>query len=156
MVPTKAYQIDERIKELCVQTTSLFWELIATIKVFRDSRLWEELDYDSFSQYLAQPEVSLRESTVNDYIRVYDQLSLVDSVAQRIKYLPRSKARLIAPQVNEENAEELVEKALTLSWSDLRKEVQPPREIQLPTKPIIKWCETHQKWWVIGDYCSHP
>ena len=157
--------MDKKIRNLCAEATASFWELIATLKVFKEYKLWEDLGFDSFAQYLAQPEIALRERSVADHIRVYTSICSRECGAQRIKEIPKSKARLIAAKITDENAEELFNKALTLSWSDLRKEIgdgiEEIREEESHPflKPPISWCSEHKKWWIsakdLGNMCAH-
>ena len=160
-IKTHASEVDIKIRQLCKETTAMFWELICTLKVFKEHKLWEELEYDSFAQYLAQGEVSLKEKTVNEFITIYSRITSAGIPAQGLKNLPKSKAKLIAYKVTTENAEELVEKALTLSWSDLREEMKDSQPKTIPPflKPPISWCEEHKKWWIspqdLRNMCTH-
>jgi hypothetical protein len=50
----------------------LFLIIGALLKKFRDEKLYETLDYDSFSQFLASDELSFSRESAYLYIRTYD------------------------------------------------------------------------------------
>jgi N6-adenosine-specific RNA methylase IME4 len=123
-----AHQNYEQIVILRKSINLNFWQLVERLKIARDNRQWVVLDCESWASYLAQPEIDLNEGTVNNYISIYDKLSKYIKTSDMCeKLLPFDidigKLALIAPKVTDENAEELLTKAKTLSRSDLRKEL---------------------------------
>lgn len=118
------YTLDQRLKKIRRNTIAQFWEFVEMLREARKGKIWEKLDYDSWSAYLAQPELSLRENTVNNYITA---LNRFEEFSLPISVVPCSRAMLIAPKLTKGNAEELVLKAQELSWSDLRKEINPSK-----------------------------
>lgn len=137
----EAFILDTEIKQLRKQINNNFWLLVKNLRHARKWRVWAILGYESWEAYLSQPEIDLNSHTVEDYIYVYNNTSkYINSSGQSEETIhfdiDISKLKVIAPHLNETNAEELLEKARVLSRSDLRKEIQEEKFKQLP-KPEI-------------------
>ena len=145
------FALDTRIKELRKVTVGAFWQLVELLRTARKREIWKKMGYDSWAAYLAQPELAFRKHTVDNYITAFNRFEEL-GLPTRVLKLPQSKARLIAPHLTKENAEELIEKAQALSWSDLRAEVgiisggEEPDETGRPAKPKFVWDDWHQMW----------
>lgn len=131
----------EQIKTLRKSINLNFWQLVERLKTARENRQWVVIGCNSWRDYLAQPEIDLNEGTVNNYISIFDKLSKYLRISDMYdKLLPFDidigKLALIAPRITEQNAEELLEKAKTLSRSDLREEIRElkplPKTVPLP------------------------
>lgn len=156
-----AFSIDQKIKELRRETVIKFWELVETLRDGRQRKLWETMGYDSWGEYLAQPEIGMVAATVDNYITALNS----GEKHPRFRELSRTRAILIAPHLDDKNADELISKARELSWSDLRTEVslldggKEPEETGRPAKPNFFWCEQHQRWGLSnlwrGKICWH-
>lgn len=109
----------------------LFGELF---KKIRDDKLYKLSGCQTFTEFIAQPEIAFSHSTVYDYIAVYrvyiEELGINPENIADITY---SKLRRILLVV-EKDPEEWLSKARTLSRGDLTMEV---RESQ--GKPEIEW-----------------
>ena len=118
------------IVELKKNINSSFWQLVTELKKCRDNNYWQVLGHESWSSYLAQPEIDLVVGTVDNYITVYNAFKEKDLLTHALVELSIGKLQAITPYLTSDNAEELLEKAKTLSRSDLRDEM---RELASPT-----------------------
>jgi len=148
------FEIDRKVKELRNMTVCSFWYLISLLKEIKDNNIWESLGCDSFKAYLSQPELSLKPQSINQYIIAYENLLSAGIPIQEFESVEKSKVKLIAPHIK--NDPELLDKAKTLSWNDLRDEI-PTMIRELPPRPPMYWCETHQQWGInlSDDICTH-
>ena len=144
------YTLDNQIKQLRKNTVGAFWSLVELLRKARREKIWESLDYDSWASYLAQPELSFYPRTVDNYITALNRFEELGET--RFRELSRTRAILIAPHLNPENSDDLIAKAGSLSWSDLKTEVdimrggEEPEETGRLAKPLFRWCNEHQKW----------
>jgi N6-adenosine-specific RNA methylase IME4 len=139
LTPDSAFILDSEIKEFRKKINTNFWDLVKKLKVARDGRIWAVLDYDTWESYLAQPEIDLNNRTFDDYIYLLNNSEdYIKNTGQPVDLLQLdpSKLKVIIPHLTPENAEELINKAKTLSRSDLRKEVYEEKFKSLP-KPEI-------------------
>jgi len=125
----EAHSTYQEIVALRKAINNNFWTLVKKLKIARDNRHWTLLGYESWGSYLAQPDVDLNEHTVEDYIYIFNKISKYIKSSDMSEHLLRfdidiGKLKALAPIINETNAEELLEKAKTLSRSDLIKEVK--------------------------------
>lgn len=119
-----------------------FWQLVTELKRCRENRYWAALGHESWASYLAQPEIDLNENTVTDYIYIFESISkAIKSSDMSDKMIPFDidigKLKAISPYIGPENASELLQKAKTLSRSDLREEIKllkPPPEPLIPVE----------------------
>ena len=122
--PDRAHQLAERIKECRKEVATYFFELGKLFKEFRDDKLYKELDCESFTEFIADPEISFSRSTVYSFIEIYEKYTLQLKVSQEyLLDIGHAKLRIINPVV-EENPDEWLGKAKALSRSDLISEVR--------------------------------
>lgn len=99
-----------------------FWELAKMLKLCRDEKYWEVEQYDSFEAYCAMPEIDIARSTAFKLITSYEIWVL--KYGHKIEDLDvgKEKLYLAAKEAKDdpENQEEWLERARTLSRSDLR------------------------------------
>lgn len=129
LTTTEAHDIYEQIVVLRKSINTSFWSLVEYLKSARDYRIWAVLGYDSWSSFLAQPEIDLNYRTVENYISIYKTvIEKLGDARRRELLLPFdidiTKLQVITPYITQDNSEELIQKAKTLSRSDLRAEIQ--------------------------------
>ena len=93
---------------------------------FEKEKQYQELDYPSFDAYLADPDVDISRNLAFMLKRVFKTFML-DLAVQPVVLLREagySKLDVIRPYVTEDNVEELVNVASTLSRSSLRAEMK--------------------------------
>jgi len=161
-----AYSLDVEFKRIRNYTVGAFWKMISVAREIRRTDAWNQLGYESFAEYLAQPELSLKVSSINNYITALNRFEELGLSPESYSKLPKTKARLIAPHLDKGDPRELLTQAQSLSWSDLKAEIklltdgEEPEETGRPAKPKIVWCDEHQKWWIkeedLRKMCIHP
>lgn len=117
--PEKAFKLHEELKGLTVSATHHFFRMGEIMKQFRDRELWLDLGYDTFASYYSDPELDFKKSSVYHSIKLVERFpkwkELVD--------IPVSKLIAISPHLTEENQEDLISLARTLSRGDLQHEL---------------------------------
>jgi len=115
-----AHKIDQKIKNLRYSIDNGFLDLAKSLKDVHDNKLYELLDYKTFESYIAQPELALDRGNVYRFIQIYEKYVGEYNVAPgRLLEAGWTKLRTVIPYVNEHNYESMLEKATTLSRSDL-------------------------------------
>lgn len=99
-----------------------FWQLATMLKLCRDEKYWEIEQYDSFEAYCAMPEIDITRSAASKLIISYEVWVL--KYGHKIEELDvgKEKLYLTAKEAKDDpdNQEEWLERARTLSRSDLR------------------------------------
>lgn len=115
-----AHKIDQHIKNLRYSIDNSFLDLAKALKEVRDKKLYEALNIDTFEGYIAQPELAFDRASVYRFIQIYEFYIEKKNVAPgRLLEAGWTKLGRIIPYTNEANYEVMLEKATTLSRSDL-------------------------------------
>ena len=117
----KAFELHQKILNLGKQMNIGFFELAGIFKTIRDEKIYKDLGYGSFKEYLALPEMPYELPTVYSYIRIREvilELEIDPGVLEEITYV---KFRALIPYITKDNKEELLAQAKTLSSSDFKK-----------------------------------
>lgn len=137
ITPEQAFTIDGEIKELKKNLNGGFLLLAQKLKHVKDNEVFLTLGFDTFEEYIAQPELSFNRSSVYEFIAIYEKFVLELGVQPAGLVLTDwSKLQVIRPYVNIDNVDEYIAKAASLSRSDLRKEIQEEKFKSLP-KPEV-------------------
>lgn len=115
----EAHKLREEIIEIGRKVNTSPYEWGERYKKIRDKKLWKDYGCKSFTEFCADPDLPLAISTVWAYIKVYEivgELKINPTILER---LPIYKFRMIMPKLKEENKDELIHQALTLSGRDL-------------------------------------
>ena len=115
----KAFLLHERLLKVVEDSKQNFFIIGALLAEIHDNEYYKVMGYETFRSYLGDPDISLKYSTAYHAMKVVKKFDLDETVG--INY---SKLIMIAPHVNEETKEELLEKAQALSQSDLRREIR--------------------------------
>ena len=125
---TSAHKLWEKIQDLQQNIITNFLWLGKAFRVMRDELGFKDLGYDTFNQFVAQPEIHYSISTVRNCM-------WVSEVAENLKIINRmerigfGKSQIITPLLteNKEENEEWLSKAESLSRSDLINETRKAR-----------------------------
>ena len=103
-------------------------ELCARLKEIRDNGMYEGR-WDSFEDFLKDPEMGMDKSTASRMITIHEVLIVKYNIEPNtISKVGWTKASELLPVINsKEDAEEWLETASVLSKDDLRKEVKEAR-----------------------------
>ena len=155
--PQKLYQLDTEVSMLVQKQAELFLELGRRLYEIEVENYYADLDYETFESYLADK--GLNYKTARAYINVYkifiDQL---EYKPQELADIPWSKLQAIVPvvkTVERVEADEWLDKARTLSMSDLAIEKREDQanvgfEKRKPY-PILYRCSDCGKWKLPSD-----
>lgn len=147
---TLAHENREALVRIRLESGKLGFALARLLKENRDKSYYKLLGYDSFEEFLADPDISMRRSTVYNYIRIYElfveRLKLDEAMLAEIG---TRRLQLVSPVV-ENDPKEWMSKARELSRSDLAEEVRiakgegggenklaPPNIPPIPHAPLI-------------------
>ena len=149
-----AVNILTQLEEFIKQQGILFLEIGKRLKILRDEKMFRLLgDYQTWSDFLADGRISLSHTTIYTYIGIYEifvmKYGFSFDLLSPIPYDKLSKVLRSARKAeNVEEAREIVEKARTLSRSDLALEFGEEREINLTKTRLVKAfkCDDCEKW----------
>jgi hypothetical protein len=147
----KALEKHEKVIVLIKQQAKIFLMLGKELKEIRDEELYKNLGnggYDTFIQYLNNPEIGLRQSTAYLYIRIYEYYILkLQMTEEEIIKTPINRLMRLLPHVKKmenEKAIELIEQSAQLTNYDYDEEL---KERKLFSKrPIVYQCKECGKW----------
>lgn len=97
---------------------------------------WKKLGYESFSDFIGQSNFSFTSRTAYNYVDLWKMFCKFAIDMDRFTEIPYSKLLKLKDVITEENLEEWLEKAKTLSRTDLELEVRE-KNCQLAGKPFI-------------------
>ena len=157
-----AWQRHCRIVALRYQAEQTFLELGEELYWFEEERQYKVLGHSSFNAYLADPEVDISRAMAYRLKGVYEKyvlklgISEPDGIAARLLPVGADKLDAIRPYVDEGNVDEWLDKAATLSRSDLRQEVKktfnppPPAppgapEGEVQGNTVMVWCHSQHQ-----------
>lgn len=125
----EAYVIHEIILSCKERILRDFWKLAHALKISRDKSHYKVLGYETFREYLATPEISMSEGHASKLIKNLEVWVERYQLSQRkLNGIDTEKLYLASQVATEENHEEWLEKARTLSRSDLITEVQEVKD----------------------------
>jgi len=132
--------------------------------------LYKLLGHQTFEAYLATPEISFHRTTAYKHMKVYSELIEYYKIKEAdLQGIDQDKLYLILPYVDKTNIQDWLEKARTLSRSDLRVAIQGKKQKQLlaagsewlvysdvweKTQPISRWGKNpHQT--IFGQFVAN-
>jgi len=135
-IEKKAHEAHRNVEAIKLHTRATQANLIVLGRLFHENHsleYYKALGYDTWKEFLAQPDICYKESTVRSLIGIYKKYILELSVDEdRLMSIGHYRLRLISPVV-QDDPEEWLNKAEHLSLSDLIYEVKA-----LPPKPAKK------------------
>lgn len=108
--------------------------------------LYKLLGHQTFEAYLAIPEISFHRTTAYKYMKVYSEFVEYYKIKEsELVGVDLDKLYLILPYIDKTNVEDWLEKARTLSRSDLRVAIQGKKQKQL-IEAGSEWLEYSDVW----------
>ena len=145
-----AFENDQLIKRLASHLTLGFLEFGRLLKDNRDKNYYEALGYETFEEYIANPELSLSRTTIYRFIRVFEvYVEKLKLPKKELALVGCSKLDLIKERVNKSNWKKWAAKAQALSYTDLSMEVQEERDKKagiFKRRPKMFLCKDHRAW----------
>jgi hypothetical protein len=121
----EAHAILSLIKAAIKDGRAAVWRLAEGLYEFHEVRGWQTLGYDSLKAFLADPEITLTESTYHRYIAVFRTLVIERGVErERAETLDVTKVDIVLPALNAGRitTEDAVAKVEANGAQDLREE----------------------------------
>ena len=121
----RAHGIVLEIKSVILNRTKDVFSLGKFLKEIRDEELYLVLGYDSFLEFIADPEISFQKTTAYAYIQLYECFVEKYNVDfRKIGKIPYSKLLKIMKYVDETNIDTLIGLAMDLVSGDLDEEIE--------------------------------
>lgn len=117
-----AQEVHERIVELVHVIQSAWIDLAETLYLFKQAKMWDDLGYATFDEYIASPELPMERRWAFDHIAIYEQLVVDRGVnPARLKQLAPSKVTKVLPAIrrNQATIDEALSDAKMLRRPDL-------------------------------------
>lgn len=129
-----AFSLEQHIKDLKIQLGHNFLNIGKTLKEIRDNEYYRELGYESISEWLNSPDISISARWAWDFIAIYEVFILEHKVdPQMVLETDYSKLHQILPLVRNETenskVEAWLEKAKNLRRIDLTREINEYRHV---------------------------
>jgi hypothetical protein len=130
--PTKASNLEAEVFAQVAGQRASWVPLAARLAEFHAGEGWLALDYESFNEWLGQPEISLSRSNAYELMSAWRELAIEREVdPKRLAGLDLSKLTVVLPAVRDGmDVEEALSACETLSRSDLRAEFQSPEHAE--------------------------
>jgi hypothetical protein len=130
---------------------ALFLVIGRMLKLFKDRKLYTNLDFETFEQFLASEEVSFSREKAYLYIRIYEMFVLKFQMSdEEISKLGVARLMMLVPVLREVvDRDEAITKIEQLGGSNLRYNdfVKNVKDVtNKDGKPTIFWSEEGQKW----------
>lgn len=117
----KAFELHSKIINFGRRANVAFYDLAGIFKEIRDQKIYEDLGYKSFKEYLAIPEMPFELPTVYSYIRIREVAESIELDPAIFEELSYERFRILIPYINRENRDELISMARTMKKSELKK-----------------------------------
>lgn len=148
-----AFKLEQEVKGIRHKVGESFLELGRLLKEFRDNAYYKDLNYDTMTDWLSSPDISISIGWAWNFISVYEIFILEHGLSPaRVLGADYSKLQEIIPIVRKapDSAEEWLEKATDLRRVDLRREIQEFKGLDehdvaersvahLPVSRILHW-----------------
>ena len=153
----EAHKITDEIIKLHALSERTFMEIGARYRDIRDRGLFRAYGCRSFMEYVAMPELGYALSTVQAYIQMFEKVQEFNiDVSEFYKGLSYDKFRAIIPHLTDDNKEEMLSKARSLSKSALILELSGEKKNEgfsdyKPVPPVFR-CRKCGGWIVDVDH----
>jgi len=132
----------------------LFLVIGSLLKDVRDEKLYETLDYDNFSQFLADPQLGFSREKAYMCIKTYEYyIEFLEMDPEHIGGMNISRLSMMVPMLKQikdkTEAVKQIEEMNLLRHGDFVREVKS--RSNRDGKPVVYWSEELEKWY-IGYY----
>jgi len=119
------HEFHSYIVGLVRQINYSFLDLARCLVVVHENKLYEHLCYETFESYIATPEISIRRASAYKLMDIYRTYVLEYKISPaRLIDIEWTKLSTTLPVLTEDNVEDLLAMAESLSRSDLRQEIK--------------------------------
>jgi hypothetical protein len=132
----------------------LYLALGKMLKVFRDRKLYKQLDFENMSQFLSSEEISFSREKAYMLIRIYEYYTEYLQLGEDdMKDYPVARLSLIMPVLkqmdNKEDQIKELERVKQLRYGDFIRDVKS--HLNKDGKPAVYWSNESNKW-VVNYY----
>lgn len=126
----------------------VFLSIGKMLKIFRDRKLYKNLDFENFSQFLASEEISFSREKAYLYIRTYElYIEKLQLDPDEVGKMGVVRLMMMAPVIKDMNREEAIqqlEDKKDMRYGDFVREVK--QQTNKDGKPTVYFSEEIQKW----------
>lgn len=126
----------------------VFLSIGKMLKIFRDRKLYKNLDFENFSQFLASEEISFSREKAYLYIRTYElYVEKLQLDPDEVGKMGVVRLMMMAPVVKDMSREEAIqqlEEKKDMRYGDFVREVK--QQTNKDGKPTVYFSEENQKW----------
>ena len=160
-----AFDLRARCIFLRKKISELFLEFGYVLKKIRDEKLYLQMGeggFETFYQFLADPEINLNPNTASAYIRVYEfYVEKLGFKKEKLLGIPLNRLNQIKNFLEDKTkneVEEWIEKARTLGREDFVKEMESKKIVKEKGVKIVKCkkCGKYQFYYKIDAICQCP
>lgn len=125
----EAYTLHEQVVVARNSLAVNMVELGRLLYEVRDKKTYEALDYQTFNSYLAMPELGFSQRQAYYLISIYEKMALQMGISSAtIAQIGEAKSIIILPHLSEENKQEIIDEAISLSRADLIAKYGKPKK----------------------------
>lgn len=125
----EAYTLHEQVVVARNSLAVNMVELGRLLYEVREKKTYEALDYQTFNSYLAMPELGFSQRQAYYLISIYEKMALRFGISSAtIAQIGEARAIIIKDHISEENKEEIIDEAITLSRADLIAKYGKPKK----------------------------
>lgn len=153
--PAYAFELNQRLIFAKRQSDFLFLIIGKILKEIREKRLYEHLDYSTFSSFLSSNDVSFSKESAFMYIRVYEyyieELQMSEQVIENISVSRLSMLIPVLKKIEDRNeVVELVQEYGSLTHNDFMLKL---RQKKHDDKPTVYYSKSIDRW--VVEYWSN-
>lgn len=152
--PEGVFGLYKTLLQLIRMQEATFLAIGRAMKMFRDKKLYEDLDYANFTQFLNSEEVSFSREKAYMYIRIYEYfIEWLEMDENRVAQMSISRLSMMLPIIKKiDDKDEAIEKIEEYNAMRHNHFVEDIRKVKTGGKPNVYWSKKIEKW--IVNY--HP
>lgn len=144
-----AFNLVEELKLRLKEQGAIFLRVGKILKTIRDEKIYETLGADSFTEFLSDPDIGLKQATAYLYIRVYEfYVEKMELPEDEVAQIPSYKLFRLLPLLKDKTKKEAL-KALddvkSLGIKDTEITIKE-NKLEAYKHPVVYACEKCHKW----------
>lgn len=139
-----AQTVEQKIVKGCMAVRAVWVALAAYLHEFHSEAMWEDLDYETFEDWLGSPEIGLSRSHVYALIQCHEELVILRQIpAAELEGIDATKVQQVLPALKRGDVEvdQALADARSLSRADLRKEYGGKKRSQVGENHGLITCD---------------
>ena len=148
--PEKAFEVYKKLKLAVLYQDALFLVIGKLLKHIKEERLYKQLDFKSFEQFLANDDFAFSREKAYMCIRVYEYYFEKLQISEKDIYdIGITKLSYMLPIIRDKPEHEAIKRINELrnvTTTDLVKTVKHEYNSVKAGKPSVSWSNEHKKW----------